>query len=185
MWQFNFLCYLTLSKQDLYSYCVVVVVDGTLSFLYLYHFRALQELHITFKPESSAPFPPTPSISSVSHDGLKDTLSDMSMDTMGSDVASVSQSDISHHSLSYGEQQHLRTDVAENRYEKKTLFSISQYVHQHPRSLPYTCLSQKKLLCRVPQTLWLRPRAQRVTIMCPIMHRNTPTLIIGHTIVTL
>ncbi len=28
--------------------------------------------------------------------------------------------------------------------------------HQHPRSLQYTCLSQKKRLCRVPQTLWLR-----------------------------
>ena len=84
---------------------------GTLIFI----FRALQELHITFKPESSAPFLPTPSVSSVSQDGIKDTLSDLSMDTVASDAASVSQSDISHHSLTYSEQSHHRLEVSQNR----------------------------------------------------------------------
>ena len=77
--------------------------------------RALQELHIAFKPETSAPFLPTPSVSSVSQDGLKDTLSDLSMDTMASDVGSVSQSDISHQSLTYSEQSHHRSEVSQNR----------------------------------------------------------------------
>lgn len=51
--------------------------------LYTVHPKALQELQIRFKPETSAPPPPTPSVSTVSHDdtGIQDALSDLSMDT--------------------------------------------------------------------------------------------------------
>lgn len=50
--------------------------------LYTVHPKALQELQIRFQPESSAPPPPTPSVSTVSHDdtGIQDALSDLSMD---------------------------------------------------------------------------------------------------------
>lgn len=78
------------------------------------NYRALQELHIAFKPETSAPFLQTPSVGSVSQDGLKDTLSDLSL---ASDAVSVSQSDISRHSLSYGDQTHRGSEASQNRYE--------------------------------------------------------------------
>ncbi|XP_067652269.1 enhancer of mRNA-decapping protein 4-like isoform X1 [Haliotis asinina] len=49
--------------------------------LYAVHSKALQELLIRYKPESSVPPPSTPSVSSISHDetGLRDALSDISM----------------------------------------------------------------------------------------------------------
>ncbi|XP_048253364.1 enhancer of mRNA-decapping protein 4-like isoform X2 [Haliotis rufescens] len=49
--------------------------------LFAVHSKALQELLIRYKPESSVPPPSTPSVSSISHDetGLRDALSDISM----------------------------------------------------------------------------------------------------------
>ncbi|XP_033754002.1 enhancer of mRNA-decapping protein 4-like isoform X2 [Pecten maximus] len=49
--------------------------------LYTVHPKTLQELQIRFRPESSAPPLPTPSVSTISHDdtGLQDGLSDMSV----------------------------------------------------------------------------------------------------------
>ncbi|CAG2210693.1 unnamed protein product [Mytilus edulis] len=60
-----------------------VTSSGVQIRLYTVHPKALQELQIRFQPESSAPPPPTPSISTVSHDdtGIQDALSDLSMDT--------------------------------------------------------------------------------------------------------
>ncbi|XP_064611108.1 enhancer of mRNA-decapping protein 4-like [Liolophura sinensis] len=51
------------------------------------HTKALQNLEVRFIPHSSTPQPPPPSISSVSQDetGLRDLLSDMSLDNMTSD----------------------------------------------------------------------------------------------------
>ncbi|KAJ8303214.1 hypothetical protein KUTeg_019610 [Tegillarca granosa] len=63
--------------------------------LYTVHPKALQELLIRFKPESSAPPPPTPSVSTISHDetGIRDALSDMSMSTEHSLHDSEAQSE--------------------------------------------------------------------------------------------
>lgn len=49
--------------------------------LYTVHPKTLQELQIRFRPESSAPPLPTPSVSTISHDdtGIQDGLSDMSV----------------------------------------------------------------------------------------------------------
>ena len=63
------------------------------------HTKALQELHIRFKPESLVPQPPAPSVSSASQDdvGVRDGLSDLSLDVTASD-AGETQSDLSHQS---------------------------------------------------------------------------------------
>ncbi|XP_062605633.1 enhancer of mRNA-decapping protein 4-like, partial [Saccostrea cucullata] len=63
--------------------------------LYTVHPKALQELLIRFRPESSAPPPPTPSVSTVSHDdtGLQDALSDMSFSLDSSRVDTSLQQD--------------------------------------------------------------------------------------------
>ncbi|KAK3085774.1 hypothetical protein FSP39_008550 [Pinctada imbricata] len=64
--------------------------------LYTVHPKALQELLIRFRPESSAPSAPTPSISTISHDetGLRDALSDMSLSM---DVSVADSEDVSRH----------------------------------------------------------------------------------------
>ncbi|OWF47144.1 enhancer of mRNA-decapping protein 4-like [Mizuhopecten yessoensis] len=76
-----------------------VTTSGVQIKLYTVHPKTLQELQIRFRPESSAPPLPTPSVSTISHDdtGLQDGLSYMSisMEMSVTDVDSSKESPMS------------------------------------------------------------------------------------------
>ncbi|XP_052817112.1 enhancer of mRNA-decapping protein 4-like [Mya arenaria] len=103
--------------------------------LYTVHPKALQELLIRFKPESSAPVPPAPSVSSVSQSeaGVVDGLSDMSMSVDGSGEHDKSDS--------------FSTPLAESTHTgQHILLTPDAFVSSSPRKLQAAVYTDESIL---------------------------------------